>query len=112
MRNTRSVALTAEGERFRHRAQRILDELESAVNDVRDQVECAAAAAYTNSHKAEASALEAEYTKIPLATIEQEVQIVNATSLDAQQIQPAIDASVKGGLIKQTFPANEIMFSP
>jgi LysR family transcriptional regulator, carnitine catabolism transcriptional activator len=39
MRTTRSVALTAEGDRFRYRAQRILDELESAITEVRDQVE-------------------------------------------------------------------------
>jgi LysR family transcriptional regulator, carnitine catabolism transcriptional activator len=38
-RTTRTVQLTAEGERFRYRAQRISDELQSAVTEVRDQVE-------------------------------------------------------------------------
>jgi LysR family transcriptional regulator, carnitine catabolism transcriptional activator len=38
-RTTRSVRLTAEGERFLFHAHRILDELESAVAEVRDQVE-------------------------------------------------------------------------
>jgi LysR family carnitine catabolism transcriptional activator len=38
-RTTRTVQLTAEGERFRYRANRIFDELNSAVTELRDQVE-------------------------------------------------------------------------
>ena len=38
-RTTRSVRLTAEGERFLYRAHRILDELDRAVSELRDQAE-------------------------------------------------------------------------
>ena len=68
------------------------------------------AARYTNAHHAETTALLAEATKIPQATIEKMSRVDCALSLNPAMIQPVIDASAKYGLIARGFPATDLIF--
>jgi len=68
------------------------------------------AAAYTNNHHAETAPMIAEITGIPLTTVEHMVRTTCATSLNANEIQPVIDAAAKYGAIPQAFPARELLY--
>ena len=70
----------------------------------------AAAAAYTNAHPAETAAILANYTALPVSVIESMPRMTNGTVVTASQIQPAIDASAKDGVLAHPFPAQDVMF--
>lgn len=69
------------------------------------------AATYTNGHHAETAPLMAEFTGIPLATIQGMVRGAAGPSIIPGQLQPVIEACVKFGTIKRSFPAQEIIDS-
>jgi NitT/TauT family transport system substrate-binding protein len=71
----------------------------------------AASAAYTNAHHDETAPIMADYTSVPLAIIGQMSRAVEGTTLHEAQIQPLIDASLKYGTIKRSFPARELIDS-
>jgi NitT/TauT family transport system substrate-binding protein len=67
------------------------------------------AATYTNAHHAETAPLMAEFTGLPLATIQHMARAEAGTTLSAAQIQPVIDTCAKLGAIKKAFPAAELI---
>ena len=69
----------------------------------------AESATYTNGHHAETAPLMAEFTGIPLATIQHMTRGIAGTSIVPAQIQPVIDTCFKYGSIKRSFPASEII---
>jgi NitT/TauT family transport system substrate-binding protein len=69
----------------------------------------AASAAYTNAHHAETAQIMADYTSVPLPVIMQMTRAVEGTRLIETQIQPLIDASLKYGTIKRSFPARDLI---
>lgn len=66
-------------------------------------------ATYTNAHHAETAPLMAEFTGLPLATIQHMVRGAAGTTIVPEQLQTVIDASVKYGALKRTFPAQELI---
>ncbi len=68
-----------------------------------------ASATYTNAHHAETAPMMADYTSVPLSIIMQMTRAVEGIHLGEAQIQPLIDASVKYGTIKRSFPAQELI---
>jgi NitT/TauT family transport system substrate-binding protein len=66
-------------------------------------------ATYTNAHRAETAAMMAEFTGVPLALVQRMTRAVAGITLVPAQIQPVIDAAVRYGVIKQGFPAREII---
>ena len=69
----------------------------------------AEAVTYTNAHHAETSPLMAEFTGLPLATIQHMARAQAGVTVVASQIQAVIDTCAKLGAIKQTFPAQDII---
>jgi NitT/TauT family transport system substrate-binding protein len=69
----------------------------------------AAAAAYTNAHPAETVQLLADFTGVPADDIAHMPRVRNGSVLTAALIQPAIDAAVKYGTTKATFPAVDLI---
>jgi ABC-type nitrate/sulfonate/bicarbonate transport system substrate-binding protein len=68
-----------------------------------------AAATYTNAHHAETAPLMAEFTGLPLATIQHMVRGAAGTTIVPEQLQTVIDASVEYGALKRSFPAQELI---
>jgi NitT/TauT family transport system substrate-binding protein len=68
-------------------------------------------AKYANTHHAETAPVLAEFSQIPLPVIQKMTRAVLGTSLNASLIQPVIDASVKYGVLKQSFAASEVIAS-
>jgi NitT/TauT family transport system substrate-binding protein len=68
-----------------------------------------ATAAYANAHHAETAPVLADFSKIPLPVIQAMTRAVLGTSLTPPLIQPAIEASVKYGVLARSFPASEII---
>jgi NitT/TauT family transport system substrate-binding protein len=66
-------------------------------------------ATYTNGHHAETAPLMAEFTGIPLTTIQNMVRGEAGTTLAPGQIQSVIDICAKFGAIKRAFPAQELI---
>jgi NitT/TauT family transport system substrate-binding protein len=66
-------------------------------------------ATYTNAHHAETAPMMAEFTGIGLGTIQHMVRGTAGTTIAPALLQTVIDASVKYGAIKQSFPAQEII---
>jgi NitT/TauT family transport system substrate-binding protein len=67
------------------------------------------AATYTNAHHAQTAPILADFSAIPVDTIEHMPRVTNGTVVSAAQIQPVIDAAVKYGNVKHSFPAAEII---
>lgn len=65
--------------------------------------------AYCNTHRSQTAALLADYAKIDLALVMAMSQVLNATKLDPQDIQPAIDAAAKYKYIPEAFSAKDLM---
>lgn len=65
------------------------------------------AATYTNAHHAETVSLLADYSHIDPDVIRKMNRLTNATSLQASEIQPAIDAAAKYKFIDEAFSAKE-----
>lgn len=68
----------------------------------------AQSAAYTNAHRAETAGMVADFTSIPLATIQNMPRVTNGTVLSASLIQPLIAAGVRDQSIPRAFPAQEL----
>jgi NitT/TauT family transport system substrate-binding protein len=68
-------------------------------------------AKYANAHHAETAPVLADFSKIPLPVIQKMTRAVLGTTLNASLIQPVIDASVKYGVLKQSFAASEVIAS-
>jgi NitT/TauT family transport system substrate-binding protein len=66
-------------------------------------------ATYTNAHHAETAAMMAEFTGLQLSTIQHMVRGIAGTGIVPEQIQPVIEASVKYGTLKRSFPAAELI---
>lgn len=64
---------------------------------------------YTNAHHAETVPLLAAYSHLGEDTISRMTRVQSATSLNATEIQPAIDAAVKYDLIPKAFDASELL---
>jgi NitT/TauT family transport system substrate-binding protein len=69
----------------------------------------ATAAAYTNSHPAETVKLLADFTGVSADDIARMPRVRNGSSLTPELIQPVIDAAVKYGTTKATFPAADLI---
>jgi ABC-type nitrate/sulfonate/bicarbonate transport system substrate-binding protein len=69
----------------------------------------AEAATYTNAHHAETVQLLADFTGVPVDVIAHMTRVRNGTTLAVAQLQPVIDASVKYGDLKASFPAAELI---
>ncbi len=67
------------------------------------------AANYTNAHHAETVELLADFTSVPAAEIAHMTRVRNGTTLNVALIQPVIEASVKYGDLKKSFPAAELI---
>lgn len=67
------------------------------------------AAAYTNAYPEATAQMISEYTKIPLSVIEHMPRIKIATSLNAGEIQPLVDAAVKYKTLPSGFPAAQLI---
>lgn len=64
---------------------------------------------YTSTHRDETAPLMAEFTGIPLGVIQRMARATAWPTVVAAQIQPVIEASVKFGAIKRSFPAAELI---
>jgi ABC-type nitrate/sulfonate/bicarbonate transport system substrate-binding protein len=69
----------------------------------------AAAATYTNAHPAETVKLLADFTGVSADDIARMPRVRNGSSLTPELIQPVIDAAVKYGTTKATFPAADLI---
>jgi NitT/TauT family transport system substrate-binding protein len=69
----------------------------------------AAAAVYANGHHAETAAIMSDFTRIPLATVLRMPRSLEGVTLNPELIQPVITAAAKYGLLKKTFPAQELI---
>jgi NitT/TauT family transport system substrate-binding protein len=67
-----------------------------------------AAAAYTNSHPKETTAMMAEVTKIPLAVFEKMPRFRAATTSEPSLMQPLINAAATYKQLPREFPAKEL----
>ncbi len=67
-------------------------------------------AAYTNAHHAETAPIVADFSGITLAVVQRMSRGVAGTQLDASLLQPPIEAAAKYGVLKHTFPAQEMIF--
>jgi NitT/TauT family transport system substrate-binding protein len=67
------------------------------------------ASAYTNAHHAATAQMMADATKAPLDVVQRMNRVDGATSLDAREIQPLIDAAAKYHLIPAAFPATDML---
>lgn len=70
----------------------------------------AASAAYTNTHHRETAPMMAEFTGVSLDIISQMTRATDGLTLVPGSIQPVIDAAVKYGTIKRSFPAQELIY--
>ena len=64
---------------------------------------------YTATHHDETAPLMAEFTGIPLATIQRMARALAWPSVVPAHIQPVIEATLKFGAITKGFPAAEII---
>jgi len=64
---------------------------------------------YTNAHHAETVPLLADYSHLDPDVIRKMNRLTNATSVDAREIQPAIDAAAKYKYIDEPFSARELL---
>ncbi len=69
------------------------------------------AAAYTNAHHDETAAMVAQFTSIPLPVVQEMTRTPSGTKLDADQLQPIIDAAVKYKVLPHGFAAAEMIGS-
>jgi ABC-type nitrate/sulfonate/bicarbonate transport system substrate-binding protein len=69
----------------------------------------AAAVTYTNGHHAETAPLMAEFTGLPLETIQHMARAEAGTRVIPSQIQYVIDTCARLGAVKKGFPASEIV---
>jgi len=69
----------------------------------------AAAATYANAHHAETAPIMAQFTGIPVDVMLRMPRAVQGITLSAPLIQPGITAAAKYGLLKKTFPAEELI---
>jgi NitT/TauT family transport system substrate-binding protein len=67
------------------------------------------AAAYTNKHHAETVAMMADVTKVQPEVVARMNRVDGATSLNAKDVQPAIDVAAKYKLTPRAFPASEML---
>lgn len=72
----------------------------------------AKAAAYTNAHPAQTAGMVADLTGIPLETVQHMTRVYDGTELRMSELQPAIDASVRYGMLARSFPARELLSGP
>ena len=68
-------------------------------------------ARYTNTHKAQTVPLLAAYSHLSPDVIGRMNRLVNATSIDLTEIQPAIDAAVKYKVIDKPFAASDFLLT-
>lgn len=64
---------------------------------------------YTNSHSAQIIPMVPACSHLELDTLKQMHFITNATTLDPDDIQPSIDATVRYKVIGNGFPASELI---
>jgi ABC-type nitrate/sulfonate/bicarbonate transport system substrate-binding protein len=64
---------------------------------------------YANAHQRDTAELLAAFTGVDAKLIARTQRMVHAEYLDARQIQPLVDASVKYGLIERGFNAQEFV---
>lgn len=69
------------------------------------------AALYTNTHHAETVPILAAYSHLDPAVIDRMNRVTSATSLNASEIQPAIDAAAKYRFIPSAFPASDFFIA-
>lgn len=69
----------------------------------------AAAATYANTHHAETAAIMSEFTGIPLPVMLRMPRSLQGVTLNPELIQPVITAGAKYGLLKKSFPAQELI---
>jgi ABC-type nitrate/sulfonate/bicarbonate transport system substrate-binding protein len=69
----------------------------------------AEAARYTNAHHDETAPLLAEFSGIPLTTIQRMPRVTNGTGVSVAGIQTLIDAEAKYGFIARGFSARELV---
>ena len=67
------------------------------------------ASAYTNAHHAQTAPLIAEFTAIPIATINKMTRAICGDAVRTADIQPFIDAAAKYRFIEHTFPASDLI---
>jgi ABC-type nitrate/sulfonate/bicarbonate transport system substrate-binding protein len=67
------------------------------------------ASAYANAHTAETAPILAKYTGFDPAVIARMPRSHYLATLDVQDIQPLIDASVKYGIVPAVFPARDLL---
>ena len=67
------------------------------------------AAIYTNSHPAATVNMMAAFTNIPAATVQHMIRAASGTVLRESDLEPAIAAAVKDGIIDKAFPASELI---
>jgi NitT/TauT family transport system substrate-binding protein len=67
------------------------------------------AARFANAHPDASVKMMADYTGVPLATMQKIPRVLFATDLKLAEIQPAIDAAAKYGTLKHGFPARELI---
>lgn len=68
-----------------------------------------AATVYANGHHAQTAPLIAAFAGVDPATVRDMKRVTCAEYLDPRDIQPAIDAAVKYGVIERGFPAQELI---
>lgn len=66
---------------------------------------------FTNGHFDDIVQLMSGYTKIPVETLRKMRKVKSGTTLDADDVQPLIDAAAKFHEIPKAFPAAEIMLA-
>jgi ABC-type nitrate/sulfonate/bicarbonate transport system substrate-binding protein len=69
----------------------------------------AQSARYTNANPAKTAAMIAQYTSLPLTTIQHMIRATNGTTLSASELQPTINAAARAGVIRRAFPARELL---
>jgi len=67
------------------------------------------AARYTNAHHAATVQMMSEFTAVPAAVIATRPRVESPTELNLSMIQPTIDLYARYGVIRQSFPANELV---
>jgi NitT/TauT family transport system substrate-binding protein len=69
------------------------------------------AASYTNRHPADTAPMMSDLTKVPMSIYQTMARVGAATSTNARDWQPLIDAAAKYGVIQHPFPAQDFIWS-
>ena len=69
-----------------------------------------ASSAYTNAHQDQTAKMMAQATGVTVDSVLAMQRLRSATTLDAANVQPMIDASARYGLLPQAFPASDMIY--